>query len=213
MDKRTDFFLRPARPEDAPPAAEMLNQSMRWMGDDMFGSDRRRLVLETLAGTFRIPYGRFSYRYSYVADKAGQAVGLLVAYPGTFLTRLDIAMGRYLVTQFSPAALIRLVWRSLALAGPEAERGEYYISNLAVQPPFRGQGIGSQLLALAEQQARNADLHRTSLCVDMDNEGAFRLYQRAGYQVVLTQHFKPRAIPPASPGYRRMVKMLPPITS
>jgi ribosomal protein S18 acetylase RimI-like enzyme len=177
----------------------------------MFGCDRRRPVLETLAGMFRFVSGRLSYRYAFITEKDNQIAGLLVAYPGETVPRLNTATSRYLFRHFSLVALIRLAWRSLAISGPEAGRGEYYISNVAVLPRFQGHGIGSRLLAFAEHQARSVGLSRVSLCVDMDNDGAFRLYQRMGYRVILIHFYKPRAIPPASKGYRRMVKTLSPV--
>jgi len=211
MSAATDLTIRPARPDDAPVAAELLYQTMLWEGDYMFGCDPRHTVLETLVGLFLSADGRLSYRYAFIAEKDAQIAGLLVAYPGETVPRLNTATSRYLFGHFSLVALIRLAWRSLAIAGPEAGRGEYYISNVAILPRFQGHGIGSRLLAFAEHQARSAGLNRVSLCVDMDNDGAFRLYQRTGYRVILTHFYKPRAIPPASKGYRRMVKTLSPV--
>lgn len=213
MSKVTNLTIRPARPDDAPLAAELLYQSMLWEGDYMLGCDRRHPVLETLIGLFLFADGRLSYRYAFIAEKDNQIAGLLVAYPAEAVLRLDMATGRYLFRHFSLAALVRLVWRTLAIAGPEIGHGENYISNMAVLPLFRGQGIGSLLLAFAEDLTRAAGLSRVSLCVDMDNDGAFRLYQRTGYRVVLTHFYKPRAIPPASQGYRRMVKILSPVST
>jgi ribosomal protein S18 acetylase RimI-like enzyme len=204
--------IRPAQIADVDPAAEMLYLSMRWEGDYMFGCDPRHPALKIVAGMFLSPGGRFSHKYAFVAEQKGQLVGLLAAYPAEMVPRLDLATGRYLITQFSLAALIRLVRHALAIAGQEAGRGEYYISNLAVLPPFQGRGIGSHLLAFAEQQAAAAGISRVSLCVDMDNPGAFRLYQRIGYRVVLTHTFKRRLVPQASQGYWRMVKPLFPVS-
>jgi ribosomal protein S18 acetylase RimI-like enzyme len=213
MKAGTDLTIRPARPDDALVAAELLYQTMLWEGDTMFGCDPRHTVLETLAGLFLFSDGRLSRRHAFIAEMEGQIAGLLMAYPGKAIPRLDISTGCYLFGYFSLAALVRVAWRSLAIAGPEAKRGEYYISNVAVRPRFQGHGIGSRLLAFAEHLARSAGLSRVSLCVDMHNDGAFRLYQRTGYRVVLTRFYKPRAIPPVSKGYWRMVKTLSPVSA
>jgi [ribosomal protein S18]-alanine N-acetyltransferase len=58
-----------------------------------------------------------------------------------------------------------------------------YIQTVCVDPRCRGRGLGSTLLQFAEQRIR-----RTSpnifMCVSSFNEGARRLYQRHGYEVV-----------------------------
>lgn len=57
----------------------------------------------------------------------------------------------------------------------------WYVNVLACYPEYRGQGLGSRLLDLAEQIAREEGLHRMSVIVADDNAGARRLYERHGY--------------------------------
>jgi ribosomal protein S18 acetylase RimI-like enzyme len=56
------------------------------------------------------------------------------------------------------------------------------IQNLGVAPGFRGQGLGSALLLQALQGFRRAGLGRAFLEVTAQNEGAVRLYRRAGFR-------------------------------
>lgn len=58
----------------------------------------------------------------------------------------------------------------------------WYVNVLACYPDHRGQGLGSRLLALAEEIARDAGLKRMSLLVADDNVAAQRLYERVGYR-------------------------------
>ena len=53
-----------------------------------------------------------------------------------------------------------------------------------VRPEFRGRGIGSRLMALAETQARERGYDRVSLVAFEENSGSVRLYERLGYAVV-----------------------------
>ncbi len=55
------------------------------------------------------------------------------------------------------------------------------IHDLAVLPDHQGQGIGSRLIAAAEQRARRRCCCRMTLEVLDSNEGAKRLYHRAGF--------------------------------
>ncbi|OHV77876.1 GNAT family N-acetyltransferase [Ensifer sp. LCM 4579] len=60
----------------------------------------------------------------------------------------------------------------------------WYVNVLACYPEYRGQGLGSRLLELAEQIAREEALGRMSVIVADNNAGARRLYERFGYEEV-----------------------------
>jgi ribosomal protein S18 acetylase RimI-like enzyme len=59
--------------------------------------------------------------------------------------------------------------------------GSWYVNVLAALPEHRGRGLGTRLLGLADQIARDEGLSRLSIIVADDNTGARRLYQRQGY--------------------------------
>jgi ribosomal protein S18 acetylase RimI-like enzyme len=58
-----------------------------------------------------------------------------------------------------------------------------YINILCVRADCRGRGIGSALIARAEQRIFN-DSPNAFICASSFNPGAGRLYQRLGYEVV-----------------------------
>jgi ribosomal protein S18 acetylase RimI-like enzyme len=206
---KISLSIRPAQPGDVSVAVGLLYQTMQGLADYIFGCDPRHPTLEVIERLFLHVDNRLSHRHATVIEADASPAGLLMAYPGKRLASLDRSTGGLLLRSFSPAAFVRLVWHSLALPGEEARRDEYYISNLAVHPQLQGRGIGSRLLAFAESQARECGLVRLSLCVDMDNPGAQRLYERTGYRVVLRQAHAARAAR-AGRGYLRMVKVLGP---
>jgi ribosomal protein S18 acetylase RimI-like enzyme len=212
MTTKTDasaLAIRPAQPADVSAAVGLLYLTMHGLADYIFGCDPRHPTLEVVQALFLQADNRLSHRHAAVIEAGAAPAGLLVAYPGKLVPALDRATGSQLLRRFGPAAFVRLVWRALALPGEEARRDEYYISNLGVLPQLQGQGIGSRLLNFAERQARAAGLSRLSLCVDMDNTGAQRLYERTGFRVVLRQAHSARAAQ-AGRGYLRMVKVLAP---
>lgn len=55
------------------------------------------------------------------------------------------------------------------------------LSHLLVLGGFRDQGLGSALIAQAEQLMRGAGVTRASLMVEKANTAAIRLYERLGY--------------------------------
>ncbi len=62
----------------------------------------------------------------------------------------------------------------------DVERG--VVENLYVRPDHRGDGLGSELLARAEQALLDAGVERVALEVLADNEAARRFYARHGYE-------------------------------
>ncbi len=83
--------------------------------------------------------------------------------------------------------------------------GDFYLMAVAVDPDWRGLGIGSELIDDMEQRARGAGAARIVLDVAERNEGGRRLYQRRGMAVEATS---PRVL--FLPGTRaqRMVRTL-----
>ncbi len=62
--------------------------------------------------------------------------------------------------------------------------GEYYISNVAVYPQYRGMGIGKRLLLEAEYEARRFKVGRMVLDVEKENIRAINFYRRLGYEII-----------------------------
>jgi ribosomal-protein-alanine N-acetyltransferase len=64
---------------------------------------------------------------------------------------------------------------------------EIHINNVAVRPAYRGQGIGTALLARVFEDARALGARRATLEVRASNTGARRLYERFGFYVAGTR--------------------------
>lgn len=192
--------IRPARPDDAPLAAAIIRLSLGTFADHLFGADARAAELAFMR-LFAFNAGRFGYQLATVAELNHHPLGLLLAFPASKMTRLDLSVIPHL-----PRALgwgmFRFAARFLALANiKEAEADEYYVSNIGVLPAAQGQGLGKRLLLHADELARQNQLKKVSLMVSLENQTAQRLYKRNGYKIVFTKHDKN---PFAS--YHRMVK-------
>jgi ribosomal protein S18 acetylase RimI-like enzyme len=61
-------------------------------------------------------------------------------------------------------------------------RPQAFVAYMAVEPRVRGSGVGTALLAAAENEARRRLLPYMALMVTEENEAARRLYERAGYR-------------------------------
>lgn len=63
----------------------------------------------------------------------------------------------------------------------------WYVNVLACYPEQRSKGLGTQMLALAEEIAQASGLNRMSVIVADNNTGARRLYERQGYRETATR--------------------------
>jgi ribosomal protein S18 acetylase RimI-like enzyme len=65
--------------------------------------------------------------------------------------------------------------------------GTWYVNVLAVRPQFRGQGLGTQLLDLADKTAQSLGKSGLSVIVSDANARARLLYERCGYSQSATR--------------------------
>jgi ribosomal protein S18 acetylase RimI-like enzyme len=201
------FSIRAANPDDAELASRLMYLSMGELADYLFGGAHLS-VDEILAGLFSLDGNRFSRSIADLAEWDGQPAGMMVSFPGWEFTRRELAIGLGLLKLCGLWDVLRLSVPALSIAnGVETYRDEYYLANMAVSPDFQGRGIGSSLLAFAEDKARRAGLKKCSLIVDIENPAALRLYERCGYQVVFTKTY-PGPAENAHAGYHRMLKEL-----
>jgi len=204
-----EVTIRPARLEHADLAADLIYLSMGVEADWLFGQEPGCSTYQALLHLFRRKHNRLSYPFAYMADWNGQAAGLLLAYPGRLLHRLDLVTGLHLAQIFGLGGFVRLVRRIPAYRNlVETEADEFYISNLAVLPAFQGRGMGKALMDYAEILALNAGLLKCSLIVTYGHEPARRLYEKLGYQIVTQYDIPHPMIAEGSGGFNRMVKQL-----
>ncbi len=160
-----NYKLRPATKSDCRRIAELYRISSDgvadyiWTklaapGEDILEVGRRRYEREGIP---------FSYQNCRMVERDGMIIGMLVAFP----MKVD---ADYVETD--PVLLPYSVLE---------EDESYYVCGMAVESDFRGQGIGTELLAEAERACRALGLQKLSLIVFEQNAGARRLYERSGY--------------------------------
>lgn len=166
----TGLAIRPARLADATHLAALVDiagegfASYFWSGmaadgQSPFEVGRARAMRDN---------GSFSWRNAHVAEVGGDVAGALVGYA------IDDPVDPVSVAEASD--LVR------PLMELEAEApGFWYVNVLAVFAEYRGRGIGQALLANADALGRAAGTKGMAIIVASENEGAVRLYDRAGY--------------------------------
>jgi ribosomal protein S18 acetylase RimI-like enzyme len=124
--------------------------------------------LEIGARRYASEEGNFSYKNCVVAERDGAVIGMLFTFP----------IGDRQEAGDEPADPILEPYEKLEIPG------SFYICALALFPKFRGRGLGMEMLSIASQQAREGGFDKLSLLVFEQNEGAVRLYERNGFEVV-----------------------------
>jgi len=157
--------FRPARKEDCRDIAALYRISsdgvadyiwskLAQPGEDPLDVGQRRYAREDTA---------FSYLNCTVIERGGRVIGMLVAFP------MHVDSGQ---AENDPV---------LAPYSKLEVDNSYYICGMAVIPEYRGHGLGTRLLSLAEAQARDKGFGKLSLIVFEQNDGAKRLYDRHGF--------------------------------
>lgn len=81
-----------------------------------------------------------------------------------------------------PAGHIKIHWKGSVHANVRAQFPSVpEFRRLRVEPSMQGKGMGSKLLAAAEQYVAMQGFYFAGLCVAESNVGAIRLYERHGY--------------------------------
>ncbi len=169
--------IRPATLNDTSALAVLIDIAGEGMPNAMWRdlAAPGQSTLEVGRGRARREEGGFSYRHAFMAEAAGEVAGCLVGYPlddPYELTGLD-----------EMPDLVRPLVRLEAQAP-----GSWYVNVLATFPEFRGQGIGTKLLAQAAAEGRKRHAPAMSVIVGSWNAGAARLYARAGYAEIAREH-------------------------
>jgi ribosomal protein S18 acetylase RimI-like enzyme len=114
--------------------------------------------------------GAFSYKNCTVAELGGEVIGMLHAFP----------MENRLEQKEADEPLDPILEPYARLEVP----GSYYVSAMAVFTEHRGKGLGTQMLKIAEDEARESGYRKVSLLVFEQNEEAIKLYERNGFEAV-----------------------------
>jgi len=132
-----------------------------------------RTALDIGAGIYASETGDYSYRNCCIAEVADRRVGMLLGFPMPARNPADVVSPPPFdgMDVFAPYKY---------LEAPDT----WYICGVALLPDYRGRGIGTRLMQIARQQARDHGHDRLSLIVFEENAAAVNLYRRLGYETI-----------------------------
>jgi GNAT superfamily N-acetyltransferase len=171
-----EIFLRPATIADASALAVLVDIAGEGMPAYMWSTLAApgQSLLEIGRERAQRDTGGFSWRNAVVAELDGEVAAGLVGY------LLDDPYDLSVLAE-TPEIVQPLV--KLEAQAP----GSWYVNVLATFPEFRGLGIGTALLEIAESNGSEAGAPALSVIVGSWNEEATRLYGRAGYEAVASE--------------------------
>lgn len=121
----------------------------------------------------------FSIEQDFTPDLAKQTAGLrlLMEYPDR---------GTILVAQQAGGQVVGMVSTQLVISTAQGSPAAW-IEDMVIDAPWRGAGLGKQLLNQALAWARAHGATRAQLLVDMDNQPAIAYYDHLGWNTTLLQ--------------------------
>ena len=207
---KTQLIERSARPDDAIHAVDLIYLPMGRLADHLFGNDNANEAKDALRRLFVREHNRFSYRFCDVIELDGEVAALLLSYPASVLTDLAIPTAKEMTEVLGAAGMARMIKRSVTfMSHKECQSDEYYVFTVAVSPDYQNNGIGKQLLTMAQRKAIEVQLAKISLGVTLNNHAAVRFYSRIGFEIVEAVKMTRLARLIDYPGYYKMVAKLP----
>lgn len=76
---------------------------------------------------------------------------------------------------------IGYLWLGVRESG---EKSELFINDIYIDEEYRGNGLGRELMALIENQARKLKISKIGLHVFASNKSAFSLYSNSGFKTI-----------------------------
>jgi ribosomal protein S18 acetylase RimI-like enzyme len=145
----------------------------------LFG-DKINSVLQNL---FNYHSNLFSHDHVWFAEVDGEKVGMILGYDWKTKRRDNLKTGFLLFIKigFSFIGKIIPLLKFDRTVGNISD-GEYYISNIATHEKFRGQGVGRELIRMAEKEAEMTGCKTIMLDVEKENTGAISFYERQGFK-------------------------------
>lgn len=156
---------------------ELALMSGRKFFETLFGDQTRKVLAELYLERENL----FSHECCMFAKIDDCVAGMVLAYPSSYATRFRLRTGALLIKKVGILGIPRLLKVDRVIG--KHEKGEFYISNLAVYHDFRKKGLAQELLRYCFESAKRALCVKVTLDVEEENEAAIRLYTKMGFQV------------------------------
>lgn len=164
--------------------SELIYETELAIFRSLLGKDKEKAVYNIKR---LITSGNNSFGYEHihvVSEKHNSILGILVSFSGRQRSVWNDLKAYSEILDFPD--FLKFITKGTIineLLTANVGRDDYYLSNIAVDPDCRGQGIGTYILENALKLAEEAECRRLILDVTFNNQGAFKLYKRFGFKV------------------------------
>lgn len=159
-----------------------------------FFASTKTTALKMLNRLYAPPNTIFSNDFFWVQEDQGTIRGAISIFPGMNKKLYEENIGKQgkeLAQIAGYLTAVKIMIRgTLSKYMPPIYNDELYIQALAVFPQYRGQRVSSALLHHAFEYAKQQQLPKVSLLVEIPNEHACMVYKHYGFRITVTQHFK-----------------------
>ena len=164
--------------------SELIYETELTIFKQLLGKDEKEAT-ENIRNLVESGNNYFGYENIHVmCDDDENMMGILVSFSGRETSSWNDLKAYFRILNFynflKCAVKGTLINRSLTAS---LGKNDYYLSNIAVDPQYRGQGIGTYILKNAVKTAEDKGCRRVLLDVTFKNKGAKRLYERFGFKV------------------------------
>lgn len=203
------LVFRPATPNDAKIASRLLFETFPQKATFIIGLGSEERAKKILAKIFSVSGHRLSFDVTHLVIRDGRVIGLITAFEGRRLGKLNRKLYRLLFSQYRLRGKLALFLRGYPLIFiKETTKDEYFLSNFVVAKKFRGKGLGTQMLAYVEQCAAQTGLGKIGLMVNIENKHAREFYQHHGYASKAIHLESNKRVSYLGAGYQRMLRDL-----
>lgn len=164
-------MIRKATPQYAPHLAPLLYDAIHEIAYTLTGASSTAEALPLLDYWIAQPANRLSYQNIWVEERDSLPIGLILLYVGEQAEELDHPLQQALRQQ-----------RKSDSFDVETEGNVLYIDTVSVRSDYGGQGIGTNLLQVAFDEAKRREVEAVTLNVDLTNVRARKLYERLGFK-------------------------------
>lgn len=191
-----EILYRRGRFEDCDKIAEGIDRASGGIMDFLFhGLTGNFTPAEMMADFLRDGVGQESYENAIVAEFQGEIVGIVYSYPAKYHGITEEAR------TFFPKERLEF----LADFYNSRVEDSLFLDSIYVNEEFRGQGVGSKLIALTKEKARESGYEQLSLMVMNENFTARRAYERSHFKVVKHVDVKEHPLMPNKGGIYLLV--------
>lgn len=166
---------RAAGSEDSVKLAELINMASGGLVEHLFHDLAPQVSsVEILAYGLQSDGRPHSYTNAIVAETEGEVVGMALSYSSDLHGITDE------MRKFIPGVRLEHIQDFYAAR----VENSWYLDAIAVNPEFRGKGIGTELIGLVKAIGWDKGYRTLSLITFADNEPAMRVYRSIGFETV-----------------------------